>query len=201
MFDRDLQNHVIGVDYVTDNVVVNLGYEPNKNATMDGNITSIVATFKFDGGEFFVGNYDGVINEAKASESTIGGSYKLGFGTIKADYVAFSPDQGDDGSVIQIGASVDAVNLEATVAIDDKYVFTTDGGMAYQIKYRPLDNVTLCYRAAEAKEEADDDKNYTNLYVGYNYGVIEARLGTYTKAADTTDEEEGVYASCYVSFW
>ncbi len=213
MFDRDLLDHVLGVDYVSDNVRVNLGYEFNENAIADGNIMSIAAGFKFDGGEVHVGNYDGKISnnvtgnsEVKASEINVGGSYAFGFGTISFDYLgqSYDPSGMEDSSVIQVGATVDAINLGVTVAALDGIQFK-DGGIAYELKYKPLDNVTLCYRAATADEDADEGNNFTNFYVGYNYGLIEARVGMYTKGEDekanNIKQDDGVYASCYVSFW
>ncbi|NLY75677.1 MAG: hypothetical protein GX075_10265 [Firmicutes bacterium] len=199
MFDRDLTDNVLGIDYVTDTVEVNFAYGLNTYDKDKDNEMSIAATFKFDGGDIHVGHYN---DKDGFSEINVGGSYKLGFGTIKADYLNASVDTpgAEDASIIQVGASVDAINFEAMVGMDDGYQFA-EGGLLYDLKFKPIDNVTLCYRAAQADEEADEENNYTNFYVGYKYGVIEARLGTYTKAADTPSEEEGVYASCYVSFW
>lgn len=207
VFDLDLTDNVIGIDYVTDNVVINVGYEPNKANDEADNIMSIAGTFRFDGGDVHVGYFSGYhyTRPDKFDEINVGGTFKLGFGTIKADYLDYSPDQGDSGSIIQAGVSFDALKLDVTVAMDDKYVFATDGGMIYQIKYSPIDNLTFCYRAAEAKEDADEQQNFTNFYVGYNYGVIEARLGMATSGEDNKatgeEQEDMVYASCYVSFW
>ena len=198
MFDKDLTDNVLGVDYVTDTVKVNLAYGFNTYDENNDNEISIAATFKFDGGDVHVGSYS---DKAGNSEINVGGSYALGFGTIKADYVSSSFDAAgvEDISVIQIGASVDAINFEAMVGMDDGYQFA-DGGLLYELKYKPMDNVTLCYRAAQADEKADEADNYTNFYVGYNYGVIEARAGMFSKGVDA-NEDDGVYASCYVSFW
>lgn len=238
MFDRDLGN-VIGVDYNTDNVVVNFGIVLDKlqeeqmtdvhaaaiealgndkqgiadylianSATLyetvqyDDTEMSIATTVKFDGGDFHAGHY----TSPKAwSETNIGGSYKLGFGTIKADYLTAKPDDGDAGSVIQVGAFFDDLKFDVTVAMDDQYYYTTDGGMSYQFRYTGIDNVTFCYRAGEAKDDADEGDNFTNLYVGYKYGVIEARVGMATIGEDDKaagiEQEDITYASCYVSFW
>ena len=201
MFDRDLTDNVLGIDYVTDNVVVNFAYGLNTYADDKDNEMSIAATFKFDGGDVHVGYYSFTGDNNGDTEINVGGSYKLGFGTIKADYLAYSPDAAgaEDSSIIQVGVSVDAINFEAMVGMDDGYQFD-EGGLLYDLKYKPIDNLTLCYRAAQADKEADEDNNYTNFYIGYKYGVIEARVGTYTIGEGTT-QDEGVYASCYVSFW
>ena len=204
MFDKDLTDHVLGVDYVTDTVKVNFGYQMNAGKDED-NVMSIAATFKFDGGDIHVGQWS---DKNGDSEVNVGGSYALGFGAIKADYVGQSYDAAgkDDTSVIQVAVSVDAINFEAMVGMDDGVQFR-DGGLLYELKYKPIDKLTLCYRAAQADKKADEahiDKvnegNYTNFYVGYNFGVIEARVGTFSKSVDA-NEDDGVYASCYVSFW
>lgn len=231
MFDRDLSN-VIGLDYVTDNVVVNFGYVPDKNVDFDKNVMSIAATFNFDGGNVHVGYWDDKVNlktgtkinsttneeedvkdDFEANEIIVGAEMKLGFGTIKVDYLTLDVGKNkadakynyngydwEGGSIIQAGAFFDAIKLGVTVAIDDKYFFPKDGGYAYEIKYLPIDNVTLCYRAGDAKDEADEGKNFTNFYVGYKYGVIESRVGIATYGEDN-DAKDTVYASCYVSFW
>ncbi len=225
MFDRDLTNNVIGVDYVTDNVVVNFGYEPNKNVAFDKNVMSIAGTFKFDGGNVHVGYWDNVLGydtdgdastpntDYEATEMNIGAEMKLGFGTVKVDFLALDVTEDatgvdsayEGGSIIQAGVSLDDLKLDVAVAMDDKYVFANDGGMIYQIKYSPIDNLTFCYRAAQAKEDVDEQANFTNLYVGYKYGVIESRVGMATKGEDNDaagiEQQDMVYASCYVSFW
>lgn len=229
MFDRDLAN-VIGLDYVADNVVVNFGYVPDKNVDLDKNTISIAATYNFDGGNVYVGYWDDkvgvktgtktnpdtgkeedVITDFEANEIIVGGEMKFGFGTVKVDYLTIDVTKDKDGNdssweggnVIQAGVFFD--KFDVTVAVDDKYHFKNDGGLSYQIRYMPIDNLTLCYRAAEANEEVDEKDNFTNFYVGYKYGVIESRIGFATKGEDNTTlntkQEDIVYASCYVSFW
>ena len=230
MFDRDLSN-VIGIDYVTDNVVVNFGYVPDKNS-LKNNTMSIAATFNFDGGNVHFGYWDDLLNlktgtilnpntnkvedvkeDFEANEINVGAEMKLGFGTIKVDYLTLDVGKNKSGvkygwkggSIIQAGVFVDAIKLGVTVAVDDKYYFRTDGGFAYEIKYLPIDNLTLCYRAREADKKADEQSNMTNFYVGYKYGVIESRIGFATNGEDdkanNKKQEDIVYASCYVSFW
>lgn len=233
MFDRDLGN-VIGLDYVADNVVVNFGYVPDKNVDFDKNVMSIAATFNFDGGNVYVGYWDDKVTQKiqstadadgdgdvdeddkidkdyEANEIAIGGEMKFGFGTVKVGYNALDVTKDKDGNksswkggnVIQAGVFFD--KFDVTVAVDDKYHFKKDGGLSYQIRYMPIDNLTLCYRAGEAKDKADEKDNFTNFYVGYKYGVIESRIGFATNGEDdkanNKKQEDIVYASCYVSFW
>lgn len=242
MFDRDMSN-VIGIDYKTDNLIINFGYVPDKidiktlnpevkaeidqlkeeNKTAEGlqkaenearikmlenadssydvtkakdNAMQIAATYLFDGGDVHVGHY---IDPEEWSESIIGCAFDAGFGTIKADHLIHSPDDGDSSSITQVGVSFDALNFDITLVMDDKYRFETDGGYGYQIRYTGIENVTFCYKAMEAEDKKDEEDNFTDLYVGYKYGVLETRLGYGTEGEG--DDNDFVYASVYVNFW
>jgi len=188
-------NYGFGFDYVTDNVKVNIGYDLNKNE-YDKNHMIAAATFNFDGGDVHVGIKD----DGNTSENNVGGSFKLGFGTIKADYIAEDSEAGDDGNLIQVAVFFDDLKFDVTLISDSEYYFEGDGGMGYQIRYTGIDKVVFGYRAMEAAEEgADENSNFTDLFVGYKYGVIETRLGMGT--ISEADDNDFVYASVYASLW
>ena len=240
MFDHDM-NNVIGIDYKTDNLIINFGYCPDKKTyktvkssvqaeldeidndlnmsdeekelekdsilryygdkaydtkVWDDNAMQIAATYLFDGGDVHVGHY---IDPEEWNDSIIGCAFDVGFGTIRADHLIHSPDDDDSSSITQACVSFDALNFDITLVMDDKYRFDTDGGYGYQIRYTGIENVTLCYRAMEAEDKIDEDLNFTDLYVGYKYGVLETRLGFATEGEG--DDNDFVYASVYASFW
>lgn len=209
MFDIDMSN-VIGIDYKSDNVIVNFGYVPDENECKKNDM-QIAGTFKFDGGDVHFGYFDGLRGyddvNYEATEALVGAAVKLGFGTIKVDYLTrdMNKDANDvdcaweGGDIVQAAVFFDNLNFDVTLVSDNKYRFKNEGGKGYQIRYTGIDNVTFCYKAMEADEEVDEDLNFTDLYVGYKYGVLETRLGYGTEGEG--DDNDFVYASVYVNFW
>ncbi len=198
--DNGNPSGAIAIDYNSDNVIVNIGYEPNKVNVNSDNEAIVAATIKFDGGDVHVGHY---IDPTKFTESTVGLVYKAGFGTIKADYLTNSPASGDSSSQAQVGVSIDAIKLEIVGLMDDKYTFNVDGGMGYKVIYSGIADgkVSLAYRALTASDANQaTTKNLTDFYIGYKFGVLETRLGAATVGKDNF-KQDMVYASVYASLW
>lgn len=250
MFDHAPGN-VIGIDYKTDNVIVNIGYVPDKmvgsslfdatgtfvpvksnriNAMIDKNEMLAAATFKFDGGDVHFGYYDGkkdvdadpydldddddTLTQAyESTEINVGAEFKLGFGSIKVDYVTM--DLGDDaygnspkddfdydgGDIVQAAVFFDELKFDVTLISDSEYKFRTDGGMGYQIRYTGINDgkVILGYKAMEADNKADESLNFTDAYIGFKYGIFDTRIGVGTKGE--ANNNDFVYASLYAGFW
>jgi hypothetical protein len=186
--------NVLGFDYGSDMVDVNVTYKPNKTNDDASNEIGAAITVKFDAGKVYFGTFS---DEDKDSDSIVGGEFKAGFGTIKADYFMDSPDGGDDTSLIQAAASIDAINLNVTVLVDDKYVFETDGGTGFGIEYTGVENFTFGYKALTASEDADEDGNLSDIYVGYKWGIFNTRIGS----AKMGDGDNFVYATAQVNMW
>ncbi len=193
MFNQTL-TYGLGFDYVTDSVKVNIGYNPNDNE-YDSNMMIAAATFNFDGGDVHVGTKD----DGNTSEINVGGSFKLGFGTIKLDYVAEDSEANDDGDIIQAAVFFEDLGFDVTIIADNQYKYETNGGMGYQIRYTGIEKVTFGYRAMEADKEADDEDNFTDLFVGYKFGIFETRIGMGTEGE--ADNNDFVYLSAYASLW
>lgn len=193
MFNQTL-GYGLGFDYVTDSVKVNIGYDPNKNDN-DANLVIASATFNFDGGDVHFGTMD----NGDDTEMIVGGSFKLGFGSIKADYVAKDNEAGKDGNIIQAAVFFEDLGFDITVISDSKYKFATDGGIGYQIRYTGIDKVTFGYRAMEAEAKADEKGNFTDLFVGYKFGIFETRIGMGT--IGESDNNDFMYVSAYASLW
>jgi len=194
MFNQTL-TYGLGFDYATDNVKVNIGIDPNDNA-YDSNMLIASATINFDGGDVHFGTKD----DGNTSEMIVGGSYKLGFGTLKFDYVAEDSEAGDDGNIIQAAVSFDELKFDVTIISDAKYKYETDGGMGYQLRYTGLADgkVTVCYKNVEA--EVAGDGKFTDIYVGYKFGIFETRLGS-ASVDDGVTENDYTYVSAYASLW
>ena len=221
LFDRDMAN-VIGIDYKTDKLAVNFGYVPDENKNNGDNDFQIAFTYNFDGGKVHAGYWSSAadkdwfqypqvqVNNTKpveVKEYIIGGEFKAGFGTIKADYITLDCDDikyngnkvYDGGSLAQVNVSFDDLKFDVTLVYDDGYKFKTDGGYGYQIRYTGFDNITLAYRAFEADKKVDEHENFTDFYIGYKYGIFETRLG-YGTVGEGKDNDR-LYASVYISFW
>ncbi|MGE5607200.1 MAG: hypothetical protein ACM3YE_16105 [Bacteroidota bacterium] len=239
MFDHSLAD-AIGIDYKTDNVVINFGFVPDKksyknltpaaeaalkaidkDATLDPvqkrdakylitedpasydsgvydkNEMIVAATFKFDGGNVHAGHY---IAPSEDTETIIGAEYQLGFGTIKVDYLTAEPKTGDSTSQAQAAVFFDDLKFDVTLLMDDKYTFSKDGGMGYQIRYTGIDKVTIGYAALEAEDKVNEDKNMTDFFVGYKFGILETRIGAAT-LGEGKAQEKITYVSAYASFW
>lgn len=186
--------NVFGFDYGSDAVDVNVTYKPNKSSDDADNEIGAALTVKFDAGKVYFGTFS---DEAKNSDSILGGEFKAGFGTIKADYYMVSPDGGDDASLIQAAVSIDAIKLNVTVLADDKCVFKTDGGTGFGIEYTGVEKFTFGYKALTANEDADEGKNLTDIYVGYKWGIFNTRIGS----AKMGDGDNFVYATAQVNMW
>ena len=221
LFDRDMAN-VIGIDYKTDKLAVNFGYVPDENILGDNDF-QIAFTYNFDGGKVHAGYWSSAavvsvsstINNVldtdskfcEVKEYIIGGEFKAGFGTIKADYITLDCDDielktgkvYDGGSLAQVNVSFDDLKFDVTLVYDDGYKFKNDGGYGYQIRYTGFDNITLAYRAFEADKKVDEHENFTDFYIGYKYGIFETRLG-YGTVGEGKDNDR-LYASVYISFW
>jgi len=212
LFDRDMAN-VIGIDYKTDKLAVNFGYVPDENIKGDNDF-QIAFTYNFDGGKVHAGYWSSAVTTDydnkkgyKVKEYIIGGEFKAGFGTIKADYITLDRDDEklksgkvyDGGSLAQVNVSFDDLKFDVTLVYDDGYKFKNDGGYGYQIRYTGFDNITLAYRAFEADKKVDEHENFTDFYIGYKYGIFETRLG-YGTVGEGKDNDR-LYASVYISFW
>ncbi|NLY75892.1 MAG: hypothetical protein GX075_11430 [Firmicutes bacterium] len=208
MFNRTL-GYGLGFDYVTDALKVNIGYDPNENDNDANNLIAAV-TFNFDGGEFHLGSFD----DGAETEINVGGSYKLGFGTVKLDYVAKEKEADNiDGSIIQAAVFFDDLKFDVTLISDSKYKYKTDGGTGYQIRYTGLADgkVTIGYRAMNAKDDADAvgtpdgasfklDGNFTDIFIGYKFGIFETRIGS-ASTGDGDSKNDYTYLSAYASLW
>ncbi len=167
------------------------------------NISTGSFTYKFEGGSDI---YAGYFSKGNGDlESTVGGDFKVGSITFKADYLNLNPkaDGKDSVSQTQVAAYFDAIKLDIAVLLDDKYTFGVDGGTGWQIRYNGLldGKFTIAYRGLNAEDDADQlTKNLTDFYIGYKYGIFETRLGAGTIGKGNS-KQDIVYASVYASFW
>lgn len=142
-------NHAFGFDVNTDNMTVNVGVTAgivdngynNTPVVYDGLFKKFVVagTFKFDAGKVHVGYASLGTNN---SNMIVGGEFKLGFGTLKADY--YMVNTATSTSTFQAGVSFDEMKLAATLMYDMKqWNPAKDSTIGLGVEYSGIDKLTL----------------------------------------------------------
>lgn len=197
-FSNGIGGDALGFDFNNDNVTINLVYDPNEDANGDP-LTAIAATFKFDGGNVWVGtrnrlndtNGDGV---ADSEQTGVGMQYGFGFGTLSVDYITETPEDGDDMNYAQANMNFTDLGLDVTLLIDDGKFFGEDGGMGIGANY----NIGEKYYvgAKLLSPDYEDAEDLTEYYFGIKHGVLETRIGSYD-----TGEDSFFYATVHAGLW
>jgi hypothetical protein len=179
-------------------------FDKTNPAVEDANVVIAAATFKFDGGSFYVG-YDDESNDT--SHTIVGAAYKFGFGTLKVDYNLWGNDAAgaDDTSAIQVAADLLDSKLTVTVLSDDKQYFAKDGGLGFGITYNINDTWYVGGRSIQPSEDQDklksDGSTNTNsqdvYYLGFKYGVFDTRIGSFTYG----DDDSCFFIMTHVGMW
>ena len=178
-----------------DSAKINFGIDMNKTSKDVDNAMIGAGTLFFDGGEAYVGYYK---QENKDTKMVVGGSYDFDIVTIKADYYQESPDGKDSVNQIQVAGTLNDFGLKATVLVDGKKRFQTDGGYGVGVEYTGFENFVLGARLINAKDKADEGSNLQDIYVGYNFGVFETRVGV---GKEGKDGDSIFYAAAHVGMW
>lgn len=178
-----------------DSAKINFGIDMNKTSKDVDNAMIGAGTLFFDGGEAYVGYYK---QESKDTKMVVGGSYDFNIVTIKADYYQESPNKGKSVNQIQVAGILNDFGLKATVLVDGKKRFQTDGGYGVGVEYTGFENFVLGARLINASDKADEDKNLQDFYVGYNYGIFETRVGV---GKEGKNGDSIFYAAAHVGMW
>jgi hypothetical protein len=168
---------------------------------------------------------------SRSTEMIVGAAAKLGSISTKIDYLKTDMDQikelkyngtinketgkwidcpYDGGNIIQANVSFDDLKFDVTLIKDSKYMFPTDGGKGYQVRYSGFcdGKLSLVYKAMTADDDKDatgtkgslETGNFSTAYIGYKFGIFETRLGMGSHGKDS-GKDDYAFASCYANFW
>jgi hypothetical protein len=191
-FSNGIGGDALGFDFNNDNITINLVYDPNEDANGDP-LTAIAATFKFDGGNVWVGTRNRM--NGSNDQTGVGLEYGLGIGTLKVDYISEAPVTGDDMNYAQANMSFTDLGLDVTLLVDDGKFFGVDGGIGVGANYNIGEKYYVGAKLLMPDVDGIDDG--TEYYFGIKHGVLETRIGSYSDFAG----ESYFYATVHAGLW